>query len=176
MHLDSGVCRCSLTPSHFEIWNLFRPAIYNRDTFDGLLLIKNMPPRFWDFLNTMMCVCHALAMCLSLLCSPSTLSVWHRSRAVLLSADCRGPIVNEDTDSSQSQLCRVDTESWIWWRLGWHQGLGVRASVYLGGSVWLGRMYVWEKNSYSSLVQLPGLSMRCPSLSNLKSSSTGMPG
>lgn len=33
-----------------------------------------------------------------------------------------------------------------------------------------------RKDSHSSLVQLPGLSMRCPSLSNLKSSSTGMPG
>ena len=32
------------------------------------------------------------------------------------------------------------------------------------------------EDTYNSLVQLPGLSMRCPSLSNLKSSSTGMPG
>lgn len=30
--------------------------------------------------------------------------------------------------------------------------------------------------TYSSCVQLEGLSMRCPSFSNLKSSSTGMPG
>lgn len=39
-----------------------------------------------------------------------SLSVWHHGRAVLLSADCRGLIVNKDTDSSQPQLCRGQTE------------------------------------------------------------------
>lgn len=33
-----------------------------------------------------------------------------------------------------------------------------------------------NKGPYSSLVQLAGLSIRCPSLSSLKSSSTGIPG
>lgn len=66
-----------------------------------------------DHKHASQCVC--LWACA--LCFPSTLSVLHHNRAVPLSAACRGLIVNEDTDSSQSQLCRGPTE--------WAQSPGV---------------------------------------------------
>lgn len=82
---------------------------------------------FWNvFLLIMACLwSHILPVCKSPLCSPSTLSVRHRSRAVPLSADCRGPIVNVDTDRASHSCAQArqsghrTPESWIWWRLGW---------------------------------------------------------
>lgn len=76
-----------------------------------------MPARALAFVNAVMwalvCVCLrvclALPLCLAQLClqcSPSAFSVWHHGGTVPLSADWRGPTVNDDIDSSKLQLCR----------------------------------------------------------------------